>query len=192
MPGRLALAVTLSILGALTEGLALLTLVPLLQLIGIDIHQGSFGYVARAMAAAFGWLGLPLNLFSILVLYVGLIAGDAALRRWQKVTYCSLQVGFTAHLRKRLHPVVTRASWVQLTRYGASDLTHAMTAQVERIGDTTQVVLRTAKDAMLTFVYLAVTRTCPRPSRRSWCRPASFSCSRSGARRGRRSPSARR
>ena len=157
MPGRLVLALSLSILGALTEGLGLLTLVPLLQLIGIDVQQGSVGYVARAMTAAFGWLPLPLNLISVLVLYVGLIAVDAGLRRWQTVTYCSIQVGFTAYLRKRLHQVVTRASWVKLTRYGASDLTHAMTAQVERIGNTTQVVLRTAKDAMLTIVYLAVT-----------------------------------
>src|SRR5215470_11649632 len=113
MPGRLALAVTLSILGALTEGLGLLTLVPLLQLIGIDVQQGSVGYVARSMAAAFGRLGLPLNLVSILLLYVGLIAADAGLRRWQTATYCTIQVGFTAYLRKRLHQVVTRASWVQ-------------------------------------------------------------------------------
>ena len=57
------------------------------------------------MAAAFAWLGLPLNLISVLVLYVGLIAGDACVRRWQTVTYCTLQVGFTAYLRKRLHRV---------------------------------------------------------------------------------------
>lgn len=156
MPRRLALAITLTVLGALTEGLGLLTLVPLLHLIGIDV-QGNVGQVAGWLAAGFGWLGLPLNLVSVLLFYVGLIAGDAFLRRWQTVTYCSLQVGFTAYLRKRLHRVVTRASWVQLTRCGASDLTHAMTSQVERVGNGTQLVLRMAKDAMLTFVYLAVT-----------------------------------
>jgi ATP-binding cassette, subfamily C, bacterial len=157
MPGQVASAVALTGLGALTEGLGLLTLVPLLNLIGVDVQQGSVGKVAGWLAAGFGWFGVPLNLISVLVLYVGLIGGDAFVRRWQTVTYCALQVGFTAYLRKRLHQVVTRASWVQLTRCGAADLTHAMTGQVERVGNGTQLVLRMGKDALLTVVYLAVT-----------------------------------
>src|SRR5262245_29405585 len=62
MPRRLVLAVILAMSGALTEGIALLVLVPLLHLIGIDVAQGSVGNVARSVAAAFGWMGLPLNL----------------------------------------------------------------------------------------------------------------------------------
>lgn len=157
MPGRLVLATILGALGALTEGLGLLVLVPLLNLIGINVQQGSVGRLAGSMVAAFGWFGLPLNLFSVLALYVGLIAVDARLRRWQTVTYCSLQVGFTAYLRKRLHRVVTRAGWVQITRCRGSDLTHAMTGQVERVGNGTQLVLSLARDGMLMSVYLAVT-----------------------------------
>jgi ATP-binding cassette subfamily C protein len=157
MRGRLLLAITLSALGALTEGIGLLVLVPLLQLIGVDVQQGSVGRVASSMTAALGWVGIPLNLISVLAIYVGLITCDALLRRWQTVTYCGLQVGFTAHLRKRLHQAVTRAAWVRLTRCRASDLTHAMTGQVERVGHGTQLVLSLARDGMLAFVYLAVT-----------------------------------
>ena len=157
MPGQLALALILTALGALTEGIGLLVLVPLLHLIGIDVQHGSVGKVARSIAATFGYLGLPLNLISVLVLYVALIAGDGWLRRWQTVTYCTLQVGFTAYLRKRLHGSVTRASWIQLARCRASDLTHAMMGQVERVGNGTQIVLSLARDGMLMFVYVAVT-----------------------------------
>lgn len=157
MPGRLTLALTLTALGALTEGIGLLVLVPLLHLIGIDVQQGSIGKVARSVAAAFDYLGLPLNLISVLLLYVGLMAGDGWLRRWQTVTYCALQVGFTAYLRKRLHRSVTRASWIQLTRCRASDLTHAMMGQVERVGHGTHLVLSMVRDGMLMSVYVAVT-----------------------------------
>jgi len=157
MPGRLALAITLTALGALTEGIGLLILVPLLHLIGLDVQHGSVGQVATAMAAAFGWLGIPLSLISVLVLYVALIGADACIRRWQTVTYCALQVGLTGYLRKRLHRVVTHAGWVQLTRCRASDLTNAMTGQVERIGHGTQLVLTLARNALLAAVYLAVT-----------------------------------
>src|SRR5262245_10045115 len=94
MPARLGLAISLTALGALTEGIGLLVLVPLLSLIGVDVQQGSVGRVASWMATLFSRFGLPLNLVSVLMLYIGLIAGDAAIRRWQTVTYCSLQLGF--------------------------------------------------------------------------------------------------
>src|SRR5262245_12981794 len=157
MPGRLALAITLTVLGALTEGLGLLILMPLLHLVGVDVYQGSVGHIARTVATAFGQLGLPLNLMSVLVLYVGLIAVNAGLRRWQTATYCALQLGFTAYLRKRLHRAITLASWAQLVRCRASDLTHAMTEQAERIGIGTDLFVLLARDAMVASVYLAVT-----------------------------------
>lgn len=157
MPRRLALAIILTALGALTEGLGFLVLVPLLQVIGIDVEQGSVGRVASTMVAVFRSLGLPLNLPAVLALCVGLIAADAWIRRWQTVTYCSLQVGFTAYLRRRIHRAVMRADWVRLVRCRASDLTHAMTGQVERVGHGTHLVLSLVRDGMLASVYLAVT-----------------------------------
>jgi ATP-binding cassette, subfamily C, bacterial len=157
MPGRLAVALGLTVLGALAEVIGLLALVPLLHLIGVDVQQGSVGRIARLVETAFGWVGLRPSLISVLVLYVGLIASFACLRRWQTVTYCALQVGFTAYLRKRLHRVVMRTSWLQLTRCRASDLTHAMTGQAERIGHGTHLVLRLALDGLITVVYLGAT-----------------------------------
>jgi len=157
MPGQLPLALILTVLGALTEGIGLLVLVPVLHLIGIDVQQGSVGKVARSIATAFGALGIPLNLISVLILYVALIAGDGWLRRWQTVTYSTLQVGFTAYLRKRLHHAVTRASWIQLVRARASDLTHAMTTQVERVGHGTSLLLNLGRDMILLLVYMTVT-----------------------------------
>jgi ATP-binding cassette subfamily C protein len=157
MPRRLGLVTSLTAIGALTEGIGLLILVPLLHLIGIDVRQGTAGQVAHSVTVAFGWLGVPLNLISVLMLYVLLIGGDASLRRWQTVTYSSLQAGFTAYLRKRVYRAVTQANWVQLTRYRASDLTHAMTGQVERAGLGTQLLLSMLRDGMRASVYLGAT-----------------------------------
>jgi ATP-binding cassette subfamily C protein len=157
MPRKFAVAIALTALGTVTEGVGLLVLVPLLSLIGVDVLQGTVGRVAAWVARAFGWLGLPLNLFSVLVVFVALIAGDAWIRRWQTVTYCALQVGLIASLRKRLHRAITRAPWIQLARCRASDLTYAMTGQVERVGHGTHLVLGLARDVMLIAVYLAAT-----------------------------------
>jgi len=157
MPRPLALALALTVVGALTEGVGLLVLLPLLHLIGVDVQQGNIGRVVDSITAVFARLGLPLNLVTVLLIYVGLIAADAWVRRRQVVTYCSLQVGLTAFLRKHLHRVVTHAGWVELTRCRASDLTNAMTSQVERVGHGTQLLLSLVRDAMLAAVYLIVT-----------------------------------
>src|SRR5262245_27209629 len=77
MPGRLAVGIALTALGGLTEGIGLLTLMPLLNLVGVDVQQGRAGYVARWVAGIFGWLGVPLELLSVLPLYLGIIAADA-------------------------------------------------------------------------------------------------------------------
>lgn len=157
MPGTLMVALALTALGALTEGIGLLVLLPLLRLIGVDMPPGSAGRVADAIGALFGRLGLPIALVPVLLLYAGLIATDAVLRRWQTLTYCRLQVGLTAHLRKRLYGAVTRAPWVQLVRCRASELTHAMTGQVDRLGNAANLLLNLGRDLMLTGAYLAVT-----------------------------------
>jgi ATP-binding cassette subfamily C protein len=157
MPGRFALALILIGIGTLTESAGLLVLVPLLQVIGLDVQEGGVGVVAHWMRTVFGHFGLPLNLISVLSLYVGLIVVQAGLRRWQTVTTGALQFGFTAHLRKRVHRAVTRASWLQITRLRSSDLAYAMTGQVERIGNGTHSVLRLALDGAVTAVYLATT-----------------------------------
>jgi ATP-binding cassette subfamily C protein len=119
--------------------------------------EGSVGRLASWVGAAFDVVGVPLNLISVLVCYVALIAGDAAVRRWQTVTYCSLQLDFSAALRKRLHDVVMRAGWVQLTRCRASDLTHALTGQIDRIGNGALILLVLARDGLLACVYLVAT-----------------------------------
>jgi ATP-binding cassette subfamily C protein len=154
VPRQTALAIVLTGLGALTEGIGLLVLVPLLSLIGVDVQQGSVGRVASWATAAFGRLGLPVNVVSVLIVYVALIAADAAIRRWQTVTYCSLQLDFSAYLRKRLHQVVMHAGWVPLTRCRASDLTHALTGQIDRIGNGALLLLLAARDSILMAVYL--------------------------------------
>ena len=77
MPGRLALGITLTALGGLTEGIGLLILIPLLEVVGVDVQQGRAGHVARWVGAVFGWLGIPLDLISVLPLYLVIIAADA-------------------------------------------------------------------------------------------------------------------
>lgn len=154
MPGRLALALALTAVSGLTEGAGFLTLVPLLHLIGVDVQQGTVGAIAHGVEITLRWLGLPLNLVAVLSVYVGFAVVQALVVRWQTVTNGSLQMGLVEYLRIRLHRAVTQASWIQLTRCRTSDLAHAMTGQLERVGYATYILLSLVLNGMVTTVYL--------------------------------------
>ena len=149
-PRRLALALVLTVLGALTEGIGLLVLIPLLHLIGVDVQQGACG-PRRPLGGRLHSAGSVsrLNLISVLVALRRLIAGDACAPPVADGDVLLAPGGVTAYLRKRLHRVVTRASWVQLTRCRASDLTHAMTARSSASATGPTHLLGMVRDGML-------------------------------------------
>jgi ATP-binding cassette subfamily C protein len=155
--GRLGLAALLTLGGAVAEGLGILTLVPLLGLIGVDDHAEGLGRAALAIQRGLSRLGVPITTASILGLYVGLMVTVAVLVRWQTRVNARVAAGLVSHLRTRLHRTLTRASWVRLVRGRAADVTHALTGQVERAGFAAHLVLRLSLDITLIAVYLAGT-----------------------------------
>src|ERR1700694_474019 len=67
---RLGLAVGLMILVSLTEGIGLLLLLPLMQLVGLNVQQGSAGRLAELISSIFAAIGVPPTLIAVLVVFV--------------------------------------------------------------------------------------------------------------------------
>ena len=61
----------------LAEGVGLLVLIPLLQLVGLDAQQGSLGTVMTTFRTLFGAVGLEPTLPTVLGLYVVIVAARA-------------------------------------------------------------------------------------------------------------------
>ena len=55
MPKKVAIALFLMVLISLIEGISLLLLVPLLQLVGLDVGQGSLGQIAVIVSEFFAY-----------------------------------------------------------------------------------------------------------------------------------------
>jgi ATP-binding cassette subfamily C protein len=157
LPGRTALALALMLATGLMEGIGLLVLVPMLQLIGLDVQQGSVGQVARLVARAFAALGVPQSLLAVLAAYFLIIATNAAVQRRHAMASAVLQQRFAAGLRQDLYRAITGASWLLLIRLRASELTHALTGQVDRVSVGTHALLRLLSDGLLATVYLSLT-----------------------------------
>ncbi|CAN5807956.1 ABC transporter ATP-binding protein [soil metagenome] len=154
MSWRVALALVLMISLSLTQGAQLLLLIPLMQLVGLDVQQGSVGWLSELVSSAFELTNLRPTLVTVLVVFVLFSTLLALLTRWQTTFNFKLQQNFTAFLRQRLYQAIAQTNWLAFTRSRSSDFTHALTTELDRVGAATDFLLRLITDTVLVTVYV--------------------------------------
>jgi len=154
---KVAAALCLMVLYSLTEGVGIALLLPTLQAAGLDLtHQGDAGRYAKAIAGAVAAVGLPPTLPVLLAIFVVLVSTRAALSGAQSVATISVNQGVALALRNRLYGAIANAGWLFVARSRASDFTHALTAELDRVALATFRLMMLGSDAVLIVVYLAV------------------------------------
>jgi len=154
---KIAGAVALTVLLSLTEGVGIMMILPMLQLAGMNVSQShAMGRVIALVARAYGTVGLVLTLPTLLVTIVVLIAIRSLTSRWQMVAMASIQQEVELVLRSRLYRVIAGADWLFICRSRSSDFTHALTAEVERVGALSFEVMGLLADLIMSLVYLLI------------------------------------
>jgi ATP-binding cassette subfamily C protein len=143
------------VITALTQGVGLLLLVPLLEVTGVS-KGSSAGVLARCAREVFGALRIPFTLSSILVVYVAVVAFAAALAAYQSVLLVRYRLEFVDGLRRRLYTAIARAEWRHLLGLRQSDLLTALTVDISWVGQGTLAVLNLGAAAVLVIVQVAV------------------------------------
>jgi ATP-binding cassette subfamily C protein len=154
MAWKVALALGLMVSLSLMEGISLLMLVPLLHLVGLDVQQGSIGRLADFVSSFFSALGIRPTLIAVLAIYVVIIVIHSLLRRWETSVSLILEHEFVVRLRQRLYRDIAHTSWLFFVRKRASDFTHALTTEMERIGSATYLLLNCLATAIVAVVYI--------------------------------------
>ena len=154
MPVKSVFVLALMVIVSLTEGIGLLLLVPLLQLVGLDVQQGALGQIAGYISLFFSYLGIKPTLGSVLVIYVVIISINALFSKLQTTKSSEIQYEFAAYLRKRLFNAVTRSNWLFFKQKRSSDFAHALTYEIERIGVGTNQFLSLIASVFVLVVYL--------------------------------------
>jgi len=139
---------------SLMEGISLLMLVPLLQLVGLDVQQGVLGRLAGFISSVFSVVGMRPTLITVLGVYVFIVIIHSLLRRWETSASLTLQYEFVVRLQQRLYRAIANTSWLFFIRNRASDFTHALTIEMERIGAATYYILNLFATAIVAIVYL--------------------------------------
>ena len=154
MSWKIALALALMLCSSVLQGAQLLLLVPLMQLVGLDVQQGSVGWLTELVSSIFAAVGLRPTLITVLSVFVIFTTGLALVTRWKDIYSFKLQQDFVAFLRRRLYRAIANADWLTFSRSRASDFTHALTTELDRVGTATSDLLRLLTNAIMGSIYI--------------------------------------
>lgn len=139
-PRGVALGLLQMWLAAAAEGIGLLLLIPLLELLQVGSDEGSG--IQPYLLAVFHGLGLPLTLETVLAVFLTLVAIRSILSYCRDVQLSCLQLGFIDALRKQLYRALVQADWIFLAQRRSSDVLHVLTVDINRIGMGTHAFLQ--------------------------------------------------
>lgn len=151
---RVPLALALVLCASATQGAQLLLLVPLMQLVGLDVQQGTVGWISDIVSSGFAAIGMRPTLVTVLGAYVLFTSVQALVERWRKISNLKLEQEFVASLRRRLYRAIAGTNWLTLARSRSSDFTHALTTELDRVGDATYFALSAIAGSMMVSVYV--------------------------------------
>jgi len=149
----LILAIAVMLATSLVEGVMLLLLVPLLQVAGLDVQQGSIAWLSALVARGFQVAHVPATLPGVLLIYVAAVSAHALLQEAQARCSVEAQQSVVRGLRMRLYRAVFNAPWIHVSRLRGSDLSHALTHEADRVGSGTHQLLSLAATGLVTAVY---------------------------------------
>ncbi len=149
--------IVVTVLFSLSEGIGIALLLPTLQVAGFNMAgQGEAGKYAARLANAFVAIGLHPTLILLLGVFVTLVGARTVLGQIQSVGMYKVQQDVEHHLRRRLYHAIADANWLFVCRSRATDFTHALTHEIYRIGNGTNVALVFTGEVVLGMLYMAI------------------------------------
>ena len=148
-------AIVLASAIGLIEGVALLLLVPLLQLAGVTM-EGSVGNISETLGRTFKAAGIRPTLTTVLLVYIAVTVVQATLNRARVIIDTRVVQDYALKLRTRLYSAIARADWLVLSRIRSSDFTFALTSAVDRVDSGAYNLLTLASTTAISLVYVAM------------------------------------
>ena len=141
---------------SLFEGIGLLLLIPMLQLIGLDAAQGSLGSLLATLRRAFGALAITPTLPTVLLVYIGVIGLQSALVRRQAVVNARLREDLVHSLRDRVYRAVVGSTWVYFSRRRASAFLQILTEKIDYVSAAAYSLITLAVGIGLSLAYVVM------------------------------------
>ena len=153
--GRAWIALLVMVLLGLSEGVGLIMLIPLLQLVGIGGAETP-DRISLLVKDFFQTAGLPLTLPAILGLYALILGVHAVASRYQEGLNARMSLGYTQFMQDRVYTAFARVKWLSFTRMRGSEVIRVVTGDLIRAGFATRRLLELMATVVLTVIYIGV------------------------------------
>lgn len=151
---RARIAFVCILLSAVLNGIGVFTLLPVLQLVGIgDPDQGGFVGWVNDVCSEFG---VTISLGNVLVVFFFVFTAHTLTIRWMNLVNADLQQSFTKALEQHLYASIMRADWMFFLLNRDSDLTFALTQNVQRVATGTVCFLRLISIVVIAVIHVAL------------------------------------
>jgi ATP-binding cassette subfamily C protein len=154
-PRDTALGVTLLCVLTLTEGAGLLLLGPILEH-GVVIQENPLPRAGGWLEEAFGAIGVPVTLGSVLLLFVAIAAVRAVTLHWSTRALVAVREEVVESYRSRLHRAIATAEWRFLVTRAPAHFVHALTGEVSRVGQVVSSLTDLTVAVLVSLVYLGL------------------------------------
>ncbi len=143
------------VLLGLTEGVGLVMLIPLLQLIGFG-DEGPSDKTSLFLRAFFETTGLPFTLATVLCAYMVIVGAHSLASRYLEVLNARLSFGYTQFMQDRVYNAFARAEWLCSTRMSGAEVIRVLTNDLIRVGHAARQLLELIAVVVLTLIYIGV------------------------------------
>ncbi len=128
---RSVLALTFLLLSSLTEGISIVVLIPVLELISHHAAPSSPKFLAQfgINSIDFNHLGLP----AVLLIFAGLVCLSAQFSRFKTIYMADFLLDALNRLRTDLFESIAAARWSAVAKLRTSDLDHVLTGDIDRV-----------------------------------------------------------
>lgn len=138
----------------LTEGIGLMMIIPFLAIIGVAEHQITDNPITLKLTSFAQDAGVSLNLVSLLIVFVLLIATRECFIRMQTIQSNHIQQKIINQFRHKLYTTLVYSNWLFFTRTRSSDMNQVLTQDINRIGLMVLIIIRMTSAAVIATVYL--------------------------------------
>ena len=132
-PAHFAMLIVCSFVLSLCEGIGLFLVLPLIALTDFGDRNPIEGNWTAKVQSAFAAFGIPLTLYSVLLLFLALIAAHSCMQLIKMRLAADLQSRYVEHLRNTLYRKILSCNWLFFTRSRAGELLAALTSRVDEV-----------------------------------------------------------
>ncbi|MFA6715969.1 MAG: ABC transporter ATP-binding protein [Victivallaceae bacterium] len=145
-----------SAMTGITQGIGVFMLVPFLAAAGVGefVRQGGGNRISAFFLQAFNMFGLPLNLFTVLAVFIGIIVFTRFIQYRQNILTADTRNCYISNIQSALFRAVIFADWRFIAAQHSANLTHVITTDLPSVSNGTYFFLKILTSLVLSAIYI--------------------------------------